>query len=80
MERGLVMITSNYSLNKVLDTFEKLSSEIYQELDNLSYLNDELFEYWCNKLFYPDNEDEMIPEKCTPEVLLELRKIVDDNQ
>jgi hypothetical protein len=31
-------------------------------------------------LFYPDDEDEMIPEKCTPEVLLELRKIVDDNQ
>jgi hypothetical protein len=73
-------LTSMYTPNRVLDTFEKLSAEIYQELDNLSYLNDELFEYWCNKLFYPDNEDEMIPEKCTPEVLLELRKIVDDNQ
>ena len=72
-------LTSMYTPNRVLDTFEKLSSEIYQEWDNLSYLNDELFEYWCNKLFYPDNEDEMIPEKCTPEVLLELRKIVDDN-
>ncbi len=61
-------------------TYEKLSAEIYQELDNLSYLNDELFDYYCNELFYPDNEDEMILEKCTPEVLLELRKIVDDNQ
>jgi hypothetical protein len=39
-----------------------------------------LFDYYCNELFYPDNEDEMIPEKCTPEVLLELRQLVDDNQ
>jgi hypothetical protein len=74
------MITSNYSPNKVLDTFENLSHEIYQELDNLSYLNDELFDYYCNKLFYADDEDEMIIEKCTPELLLELRQIVDDNR
>lgn len=73
-------LTSMYTPNRVLNTFEKLSSEIYQELDNLSYLNDELFDYYCNELFYPDNEDEMIPEKCTPEVLLELRQLVDDNQ
>lgn len=73
-------LTSQYTPNRVLDTFEKLSSEIYQELDNLSYLNDELFDYYCNELFYPDDEDEMIPEKCTPEVLLELRQLVDDNQ
>ena len=74
------MITSLYTHNKILTTFEDLSAEIYQELDNLSYLNDELFDYYCNELFYPDNEDEMIPEKCTPEVLLELRQLVDDNQ
>jgi len=74
------MITSLYTRNKILTTFEDLSAEIYQELDNLSYLNDELFDYYCNELFYPDNEDEMIPEKCTPEVLLELRQLVDDNQ
>ena len=74
------MITSNYSPNKVLDTFENLSHEIYQELDNLSYLNDELFDYWCDQLFYPDDEDEMILEKCTPELLIELRQIVDDNR
>jgi len=74
------MITSNYSPNKVLDTFENLSHEIYQEFDNLSYLNEDLFDYYCNELFYPDDEDEMIPEKCTPELLLELRQIVDDNQ
>jgi len=59
---------------------ENLSHEIYQELDNLSYLNDELFNYWCDQLFYPDDEDEMILEKCTPELLLELRQIVDDNR
>ena len=74
------MITSLYTHNRVLDTFENLSHEIYQELDNLSYLNDELFDYYCNELFYPDNEDEMILEKCTPELLLELRQIVDDNR
>jgi len=74
------MITSLYTHNKILDTFENLSHEIYQELDNLSYLNDKLFEYYCNELFYPDDEDEMILEKCTPEVLLELRQLVDDNQ
>jgi hypothetical protein len=74
------MITSLYTHNKILDTFENLSHEIYQELDNLSYLNDELFDYYCNELFYPDNEDEMILEKCTPELLLELRQIVDDNR
>jgi len=73
-------LTSMYTPNRVLNTFEKLSAEIYQELDNLSYLNDELFDYYCNELFYPDNEDEMIPEKCTPEVLLELRQLVNDNQ
>jgi len=59
---------------------ENLSHEIYQELDNLSYLNDELFNYWCDQLFYPDDEDEMILEKCTPELLLKLRQIVDDNR
>lgn len=74
------MITSLYTHNRVLDTFENLSHEIYQELDNLSYLNDELFNYWCDQLFYPDDEDEMILEKCTPELLLELRQIVDDNR
>lgn len=70
---------SLYSPNQVLDNFENLSSEIYQELDNLSYLNDELFDYYCNELFYPDHEDEMIPEKCTVEVLIELRKLVEEN-
>ena len=74
------MITSLYTHNRILDTFENLSHEIYQELDNLSYLNDELFDYYCNELFYPDDEDEMILEKCTPELLLELRQIVDDNR
>ena len=74
------MITSLYTHNRVLDTFENLSHEIYQELDNLSYLNDELFDYWCDQLFYADDEDEMILEKCTPELLLELRQIVDDNR
>jgi len=74
------MITSLYTRNKILTTFEDLSAEIYQELDNLSYLNDELFDYYCNELFYPDDEDEMILEKCKPELLLELRQIVDDNR
>jgi hypothetical protein len=79
MERGLDM-KSLYTHNRILDTLDKLSHEIYQELDNLSYLNEELFDYWCDQLFYPDDEDEMIMEKCTLEVLLELRKIVDDNR
>lgn len=74
----MTQITSLYSPDKVLDNFENLSTEIYQELDNLSYLNDELFDYYCNELFYPDNEDEMIPEKCTVEVLLELRRLVEE--
>lgn len=75
----MTQITSLYSPHKILDTFEKLSAEIYQELDNLSCLNDDLFNHYCNELFYPDNEDEMIPEKCTVNVLLELRRLVEEN-
>jgi len=74
----MTQIKSLYS-DKILDNFENLSAEIYQELDNLSYLNDELFDYYCNELFYADNEDEMIPEKCTLDVLLDLRKLVEEN-
>jgi hypothetical protein len=62
------------------DTQAQLIRQIEQQLDDLSYLNEDLFNYWCDELFYPDNEDEMIPEKCTLEVLLELRQIVDDNR
>jgi hypothetical protein len=68
MERGLEMI----------ETQEQLISSIEQQLDNLSYVNQMLFDYWLNELC--DENDELIPAKCSEEILSQLEKDVYDNE
>lgn len=58
-------------------TQEQLIRCIEQQLDDLSYLNEYLFNDWCNKL-YTEN-DEPILEKFTVKVLTQLTQDVYDN-
>jgi hypothetical protein len=58
-------------------TQTKLLREIEQQLDNLSYVNEMLFNYWLTELC--DENDELIPAKCTEEILSQLEKDVYDN-
>lgn len=54
----------------------QLIRSIEQQLDNLMSLDGDLaYEYECD-LYYPDNEDEPIEEKFTPELLKELENLV----
>lgn len=50
---------------------------IEQQLDDLSYLNEELFNDWCNKLYTED--DEPIIEKFTVKVLTQVTQDVEKN-
>ena len=50
---------------------------IEQQLDDLSYLNEELFNDWCNKLYTED--DEPILEKFTAKVLTQVTQDVEKN-
>jgi len=68
MERGLEMIK----------TQEQLIRSIEQQLDNLSYVNEMLFDYWLTELC--DENDELIPAKCSEEILSQLEKDVYDNE
>lgn len=56
---------------------EQLIRCIEQQLDDLSYLNEDLFDNWCNRL-YTEN-DEPILEKFTVKVLTQLTQDVYDN-
>jgi len=56
---------------------EQLVRCIEQQLDDLSYLNEELFNDWCNKLYTED--DERIIEKFTVKVLTQVTKDVEKN-
>ena len=56
---------------------EQLVRCIEQQLDDLSYLNEELFNDWCNKLYTED--DEPILEKFTAKVLTQVTKDVEKN-
>ena len=56
---------------------EQLIRCIEQQLDDLSYLNEELFNDWCNKLYTED--DEPILEKFTAKVLTQVTQDVYSN-
>ena len=68
--------SQSYS-EQMTETQEQLLRSIEQQLDNLSYVNEMLFEYWLTELC--DDDGEIIPEKCTEEVLSQLEKDVYDN-
>jgi len=55
----------------------QLLREIEQQLDNLSYVNEMLFNYWLSELC--DENEELIPAKCSEEILSQLEKDVIDN-
>jgi hypothetical protein len=55
----------------------QLIRSIEQQLDNLQSLNQMQFDYWLSELC--DENDELIPEKCTEQVLSQLEKDVYDN-
>ena len=59
-----------------MDSAQLLRS-IEQQLDNLQSLNQMQFDYWLSELC--DENDELIPEKCTEQVLSQLEKDVYDN-
>jgi hypothetical protein len=54
----------------------QLVRSIEQQLENLMTLDDDLSEYYENELYYADKIDEPIVEKFTPELLVELEKLV----
>ena len=56
----------------------QLLHNIEQQLDNLSYVNEMLFEYWLTELC--DENEELIPVKCSEEILSQLEKDVYDNE
>ena len=58
-------------------TQSQLLRSIEQQLDNLMSLNEMVLDYWMSELC--DENDELIPEKCTEEVLSQLEKDVYDN-
>ena len=61
---------------KMTKTQEQLIREIEQQLENLMHFDDDLaYDYEC-ELYYPDNDDEPIVEKFTPELLKELEDLV----
>jgi hypothetical protein len=55
---------------------EQLIRCIEQQLDNLSYINEDLFNQYCD--LYYDN-DEPIVELFTPELLVKLEEIAYEN-
>jgi len=61
----------------VTKTQEQLIRCIEQQLDDLSYLNEGLFNDWCDKLYTED--DEPILEKFTAKVLTQVTKDVEKN-
>jgi uncharacterized protein YlaN (UPF0358 family) len=62
---------------KMTQTQSQLLRSIEQQLDNLMSLNEMVLDYWMSELC--DENDELIPEKCTEEVLSQLEKDVYDN-
>ena len=57
-------------------TQAQLLSSIEQQLDNLMSLNQMVLDYWMSELC--DENDELIPEKCTEEVLQQIQQDVYD--
>jgi hypothetical protein len=58
-------------------TQAQLLSSIEQQLDNLMSLNQMVLDYWMSELC--DENDELIPEKCTEEVLQQIEQDVYTN-
>jgi hypothetical protein len=58
-------------------TQTQLLCSIEQQLENLMSLNEMVLDYWMSELC--DENDELIPEKCTEQVLSQLEKDVYDN-
>ena len=58
-------------------TQTQLIRSIEQQLENLMSLNEMVLDSWMSELC--DENDELIPEKCTEEVLSQLEKDVYDN-
>jgi hypothetical protein len=58
-------------------TQAQLLSSIEQQLDNLMSLNEMVLDYWMSELC--DENDELIPEKCTEEVLQQILQDVYNN-
>jgi hypothetical protein len=58
-------------------TQAQLLSSIEQQLDNLMSLNEMVLDYWVSELC--DENDELIPEKCTEEVLQQILQDVYNN-
>ena len=58
-------------------TETQLIRSIEQQLENLMSLNEMVLDSWMSELC--DENDELIPEKCTEEVLSQLEKDVYDN-
>jgi hypothetical protein len=58
-------------------TQAQLLSSIEQQLDNLMSLNQMVLDYWMSELC--DENDELIPEKCTEEVLQQILQDVYNN-
>ena len=56
----------------------QLIHSIEQQLDNLSYVNEMLFDYWLTELC--DENEELISVKCSEEILSQLEKDVYDNE
>ena len=59
------------------ETQTQLIRSIEQQLENLMSLNEMVLDSWMSELC--DENDELIPEKCTEEVLSQLEKDVYDN-
>ena len=57
---------------KVLSVSDILQRQIEQKLDDLASLNAMVFDYWLDAIC--DEDDELIPAKCTEEVLAEIEK------
>lgn len=49
------------------ETQAQLIRSIEQQLDNLQSLNQQQFDYWLSEIC--DEDDELIPDKCSEQVL-----------
>jgi len=55
---------------------EQLINCIDQQLDNLSYLNEMVFNYWCS-ILYEEDDETRIMDQWTPQTLYYLEQDVE---
>ena len=70
-------IHSQSYTEQMTETQTQLIRSIEQQLENLMSLNEMVLDSWMSELC--DENDELIPEKCSEEVLSQLEKDVYDN-